>query len=47
MIRIGVNEITIFTCSCGYRATNEEYMKQLTKSEVKNEKLEKKSEKKE
>jgi len=27
MTRIGSDEITIYTCSCGYRATHSEYMK--------------------
>lgn len=31
LIRIGVNETTMYSCSCGYRATNEEYMKTYSK----------------
>ena len=26
MVRIGVNETTMYSCSCGYRATIEQYM---------------------
>lgn len=26
MIRIGTNETTMYTCSCGFQATHEEYM---------------------
>lgn len=29
MIRIGVNETTMYTCSCGYGATHKEYMREL------------------
>jgi hypothetical protein len=30
MVRVGVNEQTIYTCGCGYRATHEDYMKEYT-----------------
>lgn len=29
MVRVGTEETTIYTCSCGYRATHSEYMAQL------------------
>lgn len=38
MIRVGLTETTIFTCSCGYRATNDEYMRAFEKRENKKEK---------
>ena len=31
MIRIGEKEETMYTCSCGYRATHAEYMNQINK----------------
>lgn len=31
MIRIGVNETTMYACSCGYRATHDEYMRNYVK----------------
>jgi DNA-directed RNA polymerase subunit M/transcription elongation factor TFIIS len=27
MVRIGPNEVTMYSCECGYRATHDEYMK--------------------
>jgi predicted RNA-binding Zn-ribbon protein involved in translation (DUF1610 family) len=38
MSRIGVNETTMYACSCGYIATHEEYMKTLEKPEKNQEK---------
>lgn len=31
MVRIGVNQITMYACSCGYSATHEEYSRSLSK----------------
>jgi DNA-directed RNA polymerase subunit M/transcription elongation factor TFIIS len=37
MVRVGSNETTIYTCSCSYRATHEDYMKQFDVQSAKNE----------
>jgi hypothetical protein len=36
MVRVGLNETTVYTCSCGYRATHEDYMKQFDTLSAKN-----------
>ncbi|SIP85872.1 Hypothetical protein PACV_157 [Pacmanvirus A23] len=35
MVRIGAQETTMFSCRCGYKATNDEYMKAFEKDEGK------------
>ncbi len=37
MIRIGINETTMYSCSCSYRATHAEYMANFEKSTKKSE----------
>lgn len=46
MIRIGSAEVTIYTCSCGYRATHSEYMKAISSAKAQSVKPEKPAEKK-
>lgn len=38
MIRIGVNETTMYSCSCSYRATHEEYMRNISRDDAKDKK---------